>query len=148
MLAEIRQPSVDERARRLRHEHLAAVAGGGDPRRQVHVLADIALPADVRAPGVQAHAHPDRTDGQRLLALAGGLDRLGRGRERIEERVPLRVDLHAAVPRERLAQQPPVLGERLLVRLRAQLVQQARRTLDVGEEQGDGAGRKLVTHEP
>ena len=82
------------------------------------------------------------------MALAGGLDRLGRGRERIEERVPLRVDLDAAAPRERLPQQPPVLGERLVVRLRAQLVQQARRTLDVGEEQGDAAGRKLVTHEP
>ena len=77
VLAEIRQPSVDERARRLRNKHLAAVAGGGDPRRQVHVLADIALPADVRAPRMQAHAHADRTGGQRLLALAGGLDRLG-----------------------------------------------------------------------
>ena len=144
VLAKIRQPSVDERARRLRNKHLAAVTGGGDPRRQMDVLADIALPADVRAPGVQAHAHADRTGGQRLLALAGGLDRLGRGRERIEERVPLRVDLHAAVARERLPQQPPVVGERLLIRLRAQLVQQARGPLDVGEEQGDAAGRKLV----
>ena len=121
--------------------------GGGDPSRQVDVLADIALPADVRAPRMHAHAHGDRTCGQRLLALAGGVDRLGRRRERIKERVPLRVDLHAAAPRERLPQQPPVLGERLLVGLRAQLMQLARGTLDVGEEQGDGAGRKLVTHE-
>jgi hypothetical protein len=82
------------------------------------------------------------------LALAGGLDRLGRRRERIEEGVPLCVDLDAAAPHERPPQQPPVLGERLVVRLRAQLVQQARGTLDVGEEEGDGAGRKLVMHEP
>ena len=137
MLAKIRQPSVDERARRLRNKHLTAVAGGGYPRRKMHVLADIALPADVRPPRVQAHADADRTDGQRPLALAGGLDRLGPGRERVEERVPLRVDLHAAVARERLPQQPPVVGERLLIRLRAELVQQARGPLDVGEEQGD-----------
>ena len=84
----------------------------------------------------------------RLLALAGTLDRLGRRWERKKERVPLRVDLHPAARRERLSQHPPVLGERLLVRLRAQIVQQARGTLDVGEEQGDGAGRKLVRHEP
>jgi hypothetical protein len=83
-----------------------------------------------------------------LLALAGGLDRLGRRRERVEEGVPLRVDLHAASLREGLPQHPPVLGERLVVPLRAQLVQQARGTLDVGEEEGDGAGRKLVMDEP
>jgi len=148
MLAKVRQFPVDERARRLRNKHLAAVAGGGDPRRQVHVLADIALPADERPPCMQGHAHGDRTDGQRPLALAGSLDRLGRRRERIKERVPLCVHLHAAAPRERTPQQPPVLRERLLVRLRAQLVQQTRRTFDVGEEQGDAAGRKLVTHEP
>jgi hypothetical protein len=82
------------------------------------------------------------------LALVGGVDRLGSRRERVKEGVPLCVDLHAAVPGERPPQQPPVLGERLLVRLRAQLVQQARRTLDVGEQEGDRAARKLVTHEP
>ncbi len=124
------------------------MAGGGYPRRQMDVLADIALPADVRAPGVHAHAHADRTGGQRPLALAGRLYRLGRGRERIEEGVALRVDLHPIVPRERLPQQPPVVGKRLLICLRAQLVQQASRTLDVGEEQSHAAGWKLVTHEP
>jgi hypothetical protein len=98
MLAKVRQLPVDKRARRLRNEHLAAVTGGGDPRREVDVLADITLAADVRAPRVQAHAHADRTRGQRPLALAGGLDRLGRRRERIKKCVPLCVDLHAAVP--------------------------------------------------
>ena len=146
MLAKIRQPSVDERARRLRNKHLAAVAGGRYPRRQMHVLADVALACRRGAARVQAHADADRPDGQRLLALAGGLDRLGPGRERIKECVPLRVDLYAAVARERLPQQPPVVGERLLIRLRAQLVQQTRGPLDVGEEQGDVAGRKLARH--
>jgi hypothetical protein len=148
MLAKVRQLPVDKRARRLRNEHLAAVTGGGDPRRQVDVLADIALPANVRPPRVHAHPHADRTDGQRPLALACGLDRLGRRRKGIKERVPLCVDLHSAVSGACPPKQPPVLGERLVVRLLAQLVDQARRTFDVGEEQGDGTGRELVPHEP
>jgi hypothetical protein len=148
VLAEVGQLALDKRARRLREEHLAAVPGGGDPRRQVDVRADVALPAAVRAPRVQAHPHPDRAGGQCLLAVAGGRERRGRGRERVEEGVSLGVDLHAATPSERRPQQPPVLGERLLVGLCAQLVQQAGGALDVGEEQGDAAVRKLVRHEP
>ena len=62
-----------------------------------------------------------------------------------EERVSLRVHLDAAVGSKRLADHPAVLGERLRVRLRAELVQQFRRALDVGEQEGDGAGRK-ITH--
>ena len=41
----------------------------------------------------------------------------------------------------------PVIGERSCVLLRAELVQQRRRALDVGEEEGDGAGRKLGSHD-
>jgi hypothetical protein len=148
MLAKVRQLPVDKRARRLRNKHLAAVTGGGDPRRQVYVLADITLDAEVRASRMQAHAYADGTRGQRLLAFAGGLDRLERRREHIKKRVPLCVDLHAVVTGEGFTQEPPVLGERLVVRLRAQLVQQAGGTLDVSEEESNGAGGKLVLHEP
>ena len=147
MLAKIRQLSVDERARRLRHEHLAAVTGGGDPRRQMDVLADIALPTDVRAPGMHAHAHADRTGRQRPLGLAGGLDRLGRRRERNEERVPLSVDFDAAPRSARLADDATMLGERVGICLCAELAQKPRRSFYVGEEEGDGAGRKVVSHE-
>ena len=45
-----------------------------------------------------------------------------------------------------LAHDAAVLGEGLGVRLRAELVQELRRSLDVGEEEGDGAGRKVVSH--
>jgi hypothetical protein len=83
---------------------------------------------------MHTHAHADRTGGQRPPPLARGLDRFGRRRERIEERVPLRVHLHTATPRERLPQQPPMRSERFLVRLSAQLVQQPRRALDVREK--------------
>ena len=69
----------------------------------------------------------------------------GAVRERDEERVALRVDLDAAVPRERVPQHPPVLGQRLRIPLRAELVQQPRRALDVREQEGDRAGGEIRT---
>ena len=39
-----------------------------------------------------------------------------------------------------------MLGERIRVRLGAELVQQPRRALDVGEDKGDGAGRQVGPH--
>src|SRR6266849_9907622 len=59
-----------------------------------------------------------------------------------EERVPLRVDLVAAVLGERLAQDPLVIGERVAVAI-SQLLEQLRRTLDVSKEEGDRADRQL-----
>jgi hypothetical protein len=47
-----------------------------------------------------------------------------------------------------LPQDPPVLGERVGIPCRAELVQQPCRALDVGEEEGDGAGRQLGVHDP
>src|SRR6476469_1500110 len=58
-----------------------------------------------------------------------------------EEGVALGVDLNAAVAGERLAQEAPVLGQCIRVGV-AELVQQLRRALDVGEEEGDSAGRE------
>src|ERR1700682_1763917 len=69
-----------------------------------------------------------------------------RGRERDEERVTLRVDLDAAMRGERFAQDAPMLGERLCVVSGAERVQELRRAHDVGEEEGDGAGREIAAH--
>jgi hypothetical protein len=44
---------------------------------------------------------------------------------------------------EGLAHQAPVLGELSRVSLGAELVEQPRRALDIGEEEGDHATRKL-----
>ena len=88
------------------------------------------------------NAHPHRQL-EPLLRLARGAERAGGGREGDEERVALRVDLDAAVPLERVAQDTPMLGERSRVVIRAELVQEARRPLDVREEKGDGAGRQV-----
>ena len=66
-------------------------------------------------------------------------------RERDEERVPLRVDLDAAVLCERVAHHTPVLGQQLRIPL-AELVQQPRRALDVREQERHRAGRQLSAH--
>ena len=78
------------------------------------------------------------------LRLARGFECARRGREGDEEGVALRVDLDAAVSLERVAQDAAVLGQRVRVALRAELVEKPRRALDVGEEKGDGAARKLA----
>src|SRR4029450_14034992 len=47
---------------------------------------------------------------------------------------------------ERLAEDPAVLQQGLGVRLRAELVEQVRRTFDVGEQEGDGPRGKVAAH--
>ena len=135
----------DEVARRLRQEHLAAVPGGGDPRRAVDVDPDVALVGHDRLARVEPHADADRSVAERRLPVGGGGDRVGCARERDEERVALRVHLDAAVPRKRLPQHTTVLAQQLRVAL-AVLVQQPRRALDVREEERHcPAGKSLGT---
>ena len=60
--------------------------------------------------------------------------------ERDEERVPLRVDLDASVPLERIAEQGAVLCESDYVAV-TELLEEASRAFDVGEDERDGPGR-------
>jgi hypothetical protein len=139
VLAEFAQAiDVYERGCGRGDEHLPAVAGGCDPRRPVHVGADVPLLGGVWRPGVYAHAHADRPNAKGVARLRRRRDRAGAVREGDEEGVTLRVDLHAAVARECIAKQAPVLGERVRVILGAELVQEAGRALDVRKEKGDG----------
>ena len=64
-----------------------------------------------------------------------------------EERVALRVDLDPAVLVDRLADDAMVLGQDVRV-IVAELMEQLRRALDVGEEEGDGSGRQLSNSRP
>ena len=79
-------------------------------------------------------------------------DRLGCSRgsrsgwERNEEGVPLRVYFDAAPGSARLADNAAMLGERVRVCLCAELAQKLRRSLNVSEEEGDGAGREIGSH--
>ena len=143
----LRQVVADECPGRLGDEDLAAVAGRADPRGAHDVHPDIALVADVRLAGVQPHPHPylgalrPRVGGKRALALDCPADGIPGARERVEERVALRVDLAPARGGEDVAQEPPVVGDNLAV-LVAQLLEQARRAFDVREQERDGAAWK------
>ena len=114
-----------------------------DPRRAVHVPADVALVRHDRRPGVDAHADGDRGRGQRLLGLPRRVERPRRGRERVEERVALGVDLDAAEAPEDLPEDVALLAEDSGVALVAELVEEARRALDVREEKRHRAAREL-----
>ena len=70
----------------------------------------------------------------------------GGGRESEEERVSLSVYLGAAVTSTGFADDAAVLGERLGVPIRAELPEELGRSLNVREEERDGAGRELAQH--
>jgi hypothetical protein len=90
--------------------------------------ADVTLRADMWLSGVKAHPHPDfdvpRSGElrQRDLSVYRGRDRCSRTLDRDEESVAGRVDFPSAVCRDRLAQEPvvvgPHFGEGLLTRCR------------------------------
>jgi hypothetical protein len=85
-----------------RAEHPAAVTDGRDPRRPVHVDADVSLFGHERRARVHAHPYADRAGGEALVRFDRGGERPRSRRERVEERVPLRIHLHAAVRRKRV----------------------------------------------
>ena len=135
----------DEVARRLRQENLPAVPGGSNARRAVNVDADVALLGCDRLARVEPHAHSDRPVAERRLPVGGGRDRIGGARERHEERVALRVDLDAAVPRESLPQHTTVLAQQLRV-THAMLVQQPSRPLDIRKQERHRPRRQVPWH--
>ena len=94
---------LEQCLRRLRDEHLPAVAGRADPSGAINRQARVAAAAGDRLARVQAHPHLDldalgpRMREQSQLTLDGGQERIARAREGDEERVALGVHLVAAV---------------------------------------------------
>jgi hypothetical protein len=122
------------------------VAGRADAGRADDVEAEVALLAHGRLARVQPHADKDLAAGpvvfgERALRGNRARNRVLRARERVEERVALRVDLRAAAGAKVLAHDPPVVAHDVSVAF-AELLEQARRALDVGEEECDRSGRK------
>src|SRR5580765_3718150 len=111
----VRNDVSDQRARGLRDQDLAAYARGGDPCRTYHVQPEVALVANVRLTRVKPHADAHLASRGPAVAAqcALGRDRTGERvtgtRERVEERVALRVDLGAAGSPEGLSHDPPVI---------------------------------------
>ena len=117
---------------------------GTDPRRPVNVHPDVIATGDPRLTRVRADADPDvhavwpaaAREAQLAFCHSGhGGQRIG---EHDEERVAFGPDLDSVVPAERAAQGSPVEAEDVLPG-RPQLVDEARRAFDVGEDEGDSS---------
>jgi hypothetical protein len=109
----------------------------------VHVDPDVSLVRDDRLTGVDPDSHPDGAFGERELSIPGRCRRIRGPAEGDEERVALRVDLHAGVCRECSPELPSVIRQHVRIRI-PQLAQHPRRPLDVREEERDGAGREIA----
>jgi hypothetical protein len=138
----------DELARALGDQRLSAVSRRRDARAAMNIDAHVVVVGDQGLARVHAHPHANggavrpRMAHERVLRLGRCRDGVARIVEGDEEAIALRIHLNAPVSRERFPQKPPVVTEHVRVPV-AELVEQPCRPLDVGEEEGDSAGRKL-----
>ena len=97
---------------------------------------------------MDAHAHAQRhtagpvVGGERTLCCGGRCDGILRTLKRDEERVSLRVDLLAFVLLVGGSEEAVVVGAGTAIAL-TKLLQESRRSLDVGEEECDRPAREL-----
>ncbi len=127
MLAEIEERHSQarcERGGRGGYEHLAAVAGGGDARRAMNVRAHVALVGQEGVPVCRPIADLHSARAQSLNDRTGRLECAGGGGKGEEEGIALGVHLGATLLGARLADDPPVLGERRRIALGAELVEE------------------------
>jgi hypothetical protein len=110
------------------------------------VVTDVALFGQKRLPGVHSNPNVDQSGGERVGEMRGGAERTLRAGEGEEEGVSLGIDLGSALGGTGVPDHPAVLGERLSVRLGAELVEQSRRPLDVGEEKSDRSRGEIGSH--
>ena len=137
----------EQSPRRLGEEDLAAVPCGADARRADDVEPEIALIADRGLAGVQTHPHAHRlllgprVIGEGALSSDRAGDGVPRPRERVEEGVPLCVDLCAALVAEMLPQKQAMVADDIAVGV-PELLEEPRRALDIGEEKRHRAARE------
>ncbi len=145
MLAEIAQRHalgqlvLDELARRLREQGLAAVRGRTDARGPRHVEPEVAVAGDLWLPRVQPHSSAYRA-GEPALCIGRRSNGIARARERDEEGLRLAIDDDTAVRGDGIEQDAFVFGDRRAV-IATELLLQPRRAFDVGEEKGHGPFR-------
>jgi hypothetical protein len=144
VVAEIGQLAVHQRPGRSGHQHLASVPNRRDSRRAMHVHPDVALVGEVRRTRMHAHPHTNRAACQPLRRCRGRRKGPRCRRESDEERIPLRVHLHATLRGERLPQQPTMVRQRICVPFRTKLMQELCRALHVREEECHCSRRKIA----
>ena len=139
-----RQAGLDQGAGGFRQQDLPTVRGRLHPRRVMHVEADVLVAHQWRLACVQADAHPDGLvprpgmRGEAPLCRGRGAACVQRALEDAEERIALGAQLPPVAAPEGRAQDLVVVHLRLHVSI-AELLHQARRTLDVREQERDRA---------
>ena len=147
----VRELGARERRGSIGDEDLSAVRSRGDACRAMYIDADVVRAGfgarRIAFAGVHAHAHADRgavregRRGKRALRGARRADGLRGDRKDHEQRVTFDAHLEPAVL-EGVAQRPCVYHEHVVEAVGAELVQELRRSLDVGEQERDGTRRK------
>jgi hypothetical protein len=103
MRPELDRGLVDQRLCGVRQDDLTAMGERRDTGAAMDVDADVSLGGDGRLAGMEAHPEADGPAFERVAARHRRRDGARCSREGDEERVPLGVDLDAALRRERLA---------------------------------------------
>ena len=116
----------------------------------MHADADVAALVDVRLGRVDPHPHTELNvhwaeSMKPVLCFYGGGNRIPGSLEDDEKAVPGGIDLLAGVCRYRLTHDPMVLRANA-AEVCAELTRKLSRALDVGEQEGDRAGREVLTH--
>jgi hypothetical protein len=118
------------------------MGGCGDSGCPVHIHADVVTLVPGRLTGVQSHPHPQSSTvgpgvgGESVLSCQRGANSVYRRREDDEEAVTFRADFATTPVTNFFANDGALNGQRFPV-LHPQLAQQAGRTLDVAEQQGE-----------
>ena len=133
--AEIARVHLDQPVGALRQQHLATVGRAHDPRRPMHIHAHVLGRIEARLARVDPDPQPDQAGFESAHRLLDRRYRLDGRRKGVEKRVTLAVDLVASMAGARLPHDPPVLCQRLPICLLAELGQQPRRALDIGEDE-------------
>src|SRR5436309_13078174 len=124
-----------------------------DPGGTVHVDPKVVVASEPALARVHPHADPKGPSmapgvrGEGPLGRGGPPDGPARGREDCEEGIALRPDLDATAFRDGLPHQTHAVLLHLPIAL-AELPEKPCGPLDVGEQEGDGAGGEVAIHEP
>jgi hypothetical protein len=122
--------------------------GSTNPSRTVDTDADVTLSARLGLSAVQAHPDPDlgaiwpMAHRQLSLRRRRRRDRIPRRTKGGEEGIALSVDDLTTMSGEGSSQDLSVFSEDVLVSVAPKLLEQARRALDVSEQEGDRPGRE------
>src|SRR5579862_1096899 len=115
MLAEIPEVGLDQARRHHRQKNLAALRRGANARATMHVDTHVTLIGPAWFSRMQTHTNPYGGRGQQGLSRLRRRDGIAGLGEGVEQRVPLRIHLDAAMAREGLTKQRPVLVKSLAV---------------------------------